>query len=522
MDPKVLIPIYEKTIDNPGGLTATEYDVIRRISGGVLPGTIEEMGYLYPYLEPSEKENFVNYLGVLIRQQINETIINRLRAYSRYSTFPSVFSDLEKNFLVTQMTSTSQTLDSVWSDPRTRGEWFRTLENQDKVWKGHQERVLVRLTNMINHADRWYKKPNLETISNADLLKSSMSEIHTLYNLERFTETNTQLFVALIPDLPKDPKLLHRILQSFTQQQIDYFSAILNFIQERLILLLYTNWKPNSFYPIQSGDLGIVADLTDQNVSDLKQEMTDFSHLTDDKQKQHVIDARIAISKTLMQKSLVSYPKTQKTIKQLIINYKKQTGTGWETGQRDIESEARRQEEAVRFKRQDQAYTDFFEKRFKRQDQSSTKPILPKIFPKSALNACLTALYHTIGIPSEYWKRWQRANFLLAKKLANIQQRYYPESDGVVDRRMFDQLIKTEGGLRLGCLTVANDPSKWAEPAIAAKCFRDGSVERGRDGNFYASTGSQWTKLKADASIHALLSGTETTFEEFKSAVSKR
>lgn len=121
-----------------------------------------------------------------------------------------------------------------------------------------------------------------------------------------------------------------------------------------------------------------------------------------------------------------------------------------------------------------------------------------KQFPNAALNACLNALVNTIGIPQEYWQRWQTVQFMLAKLLNQLQLQYHPDSDGMVDLATVQDLAGIEGGLRSGCIMISNDPDKWDQPAIAAKCFRDGSVQQGRDGDMYVATGLRWTKIKTD------------------------
>lgn len=150
----------------------------------------------------------------------------------------------------------------------------------------------------------------------------------------------------------------------------------------------------------------------------------------------------------------------------------------------------------------------------------TTSPPAQEKFPKSALNACLTALANTIGIPAPYWKRWQMELYLLAKFLSNLDVQYHPISDSLVGIDTFNELSEMEGGLRPGCVLVKNTTQNWNEPTLAAKCFRDGSTQWGRDKNVYAAVGPKWVKIKLSVSERAafkpemLPSSSSTEFSE--------
>jgi len=49
------------------------------------------------------------------------------------------------------------------------------------------------------------------------------------------------------------------------------------------------------------------------------------------------------------------------------------------------------------------------------------------MFPKSDLNACLTALANSLVISSDYWSRWQQETYMLAKMLSDLKMIYYPD-----------------------------------------------------------------------------------------------
>lgn len=123
-----------------------------------------------------------------------------------------------------------------------------------------------------------------------------------------------------------------------------------------------------------------------------------------------------------------------------------------------------------------------------------------EMFPNSQLNSCLTALANTIGIPAQYWKRWQMEQYMLAKFLSNLEVQYHPISESLVGVDAFTELSEMEGGLRPGCVLVKNNPKNWNEPRLAAKCFRSGSTQWGQDKSVYAAVGRRWVKVKLSTS----------------------
>lgn len=118
-------------------------------------------------------------------------------------------------------------------------------------------------------------------------------------------------------------------------------------------------------------------------------------------------------------------------------------------------------------------------------------------FPKSELNACLTALVNTLGIPSDYWERWQMETYMLAKMFSDLHGSVYPEGEQLAGLGAY-QKMKGKGR---ECIMIQNDPKKWYEPGLASKCFDEGSIQRGRDGNAYVAGPRVWTKVNTDTRL---------------------